>query len=173
MAKKVLIILCAFFLLSEILLCGCEKKEESKELVTDFSASFSAEYRKEEVKGTLSTNRQGITNINITYPESISGLSINYRSSEMQVARESLICSADEAYIPANSFPSLLKSVLNGIGEGRAKLYAQNEAGCTYNLKTESGNCEISVDKDGKITGAKINSADFSIEFSDIKTVQN
>ena len=79
MAVKVLKKLCVFFLLPIMMLCSCEKVSDKSEVATDFSADFTAEYRGSEVRGSLSTNRQGVTNIRIDYPETISGISFNYK----------------------------------------------------------------------------------------------
>ena len=89
------------------------------------------------------------------------------------MSRENLICSADEAYLPQKSFPSLVKSILDGISQGRAKLSTQSDSVCTYNLKTDSGDCVITTDKDGEITGAEIKNAELNIEFSEIKADKN
>ena len=170
MAEKVLKTLCVFFLLPIILICGCESPQEQKSLVTDFTADFTAQYRGVDVKGSVTTNRQGVTSISITYPETINGLNINYRDSQMEISRESLVCSADEAYLPQRSFPSQLKSVLKGVAEGRATLTSQNENGYTYNLRTDLGNCKITADKEGEMLEAEIKDSEFYIKFSEIKT---
>lgn len=169
MTKRIWITLCVFFLMPLIMCSGCGKSEEKKEIVTDFSASFTASYRDMEIKGTVSTNRQGVTDIDITYPETLSGLSVSYRNSEMQISRESLVCSADEAYIPEQSFPSLIKTIFRGIGEGRANYSSSKENLNTYTLETGFGNCTVKTDSDGKIISAEISGAELSVEFSDIK----
>lgn len=171
MAVKVLKKLCVFFLLPIMMLCSCEKVSDKSEVATDFSADFTAEYRGSEVRGSLSTNRQGVTNIRIDYPETISGISFNYKNSEMEMSRESLICSADEAYLPQRSFPSLVRELCKGIGNGRAEFVSQSEGKCTYNLKIDSGNCTINTDTKGKITHAEIKDAELSIEFSDTNVI--
>ena len=171
MAVKVLKKLCVFFLLPVMMLVGCEEVSEKTEIATDFSADFTAEYRGSEVRGSLSTNRQGVTNIRIDYPETVSGINFNYKNSELEMSRESLICSADEAYLPQRSFPSLVRELCKGIGNGRAEFVSQSEDKCTYNLKIYSGNCTISTDADGKITDAEIKDAQFSIKFSDTNII--
>lgn len=173
MAKKVLIALCVFFLLPVILLGGCSEQKESKSLVTSFTADYTAQYKDLTLKGSVTTNRQSVTNISITYPDTVSGLNINYKGSEMEISRDTLICSADEAYLPQRSFPSILKSILNAVGEGRANLVSQDENESTYNLKTELGNCELTADENGFLTQANLNTYEFSIEFSENKSVDN
>ena len=89
------------------------------------------------------------------------------------MSRENLKCSADEAYLSQKSFPSLVKSILDGIFQGRANLSTQSDSVCTYNLKTDSGDCVITTDKDGEITGAEIKNAELNNEFSEIKADKN
>ena len=151
MANKVLKTLCVFFLMPVFIFCGCESGKEEKSLVTDFTADFSSTYRESDVRGSVSTNRQGVISIRITYPETVDGLNISYKDSQMEISRETLICSADEAYLPQRSFPSQLKLILNGMSDGRATLVSQNDDENIYNLQTELGNCKITSDKEGRI----------------------
>ncbi len=173
MAKIVLEKLYVFLLFLCIVLTGCQSTDDTKDIVTDFTSKFVAKYRNMEVKGSLSTNRQGITSIRIDYPETVSGINFNYKSSDMEIARESLICSADEAYIPPKSFPSVLKSICDGIGNNRAELVSNNDDSYTYNLKTETGNCIIKTNTDGIVTSAEIKESEFSIEFNNTETAEN
>lgn len=172
MTKKVLRALYVFFLLSFFLLSGCNSNNAPADIKTDFSADFSASYRNSEYTGKISSNRQGVANISITTPEEISGILFGYKSGELEISRESLICSADEAYLPQNSFPNLVKAILDGISQGRAKLSSQNESFCTYNFRTDCGECTLTADKDGKIKSAEIKSAEVKIDFSEIKIAE-
>ena len=79
-----------------------------------------------KLKGSVVSNRQGVIGINITSPDTIAGISVNYKDGEAELKRDSLICSADEAYLPSSSFPNLLKNILRGVSDGRAELSTQN-----------------------------------------------
>lgn len=173
MAKRVLKTLYVFSFLLILLFSGCQSNNEPADIVTDFSANFKSSYRDAEYSGSISTNRQGVAYISISSPEELDGISFGYKNGELEMSRENLICSADEAYLPQKSFPSLVKSILDGISQGRAKLSTQSDSVCTYNLKTDSGDCVITTDKDGKITGAEIKNAELNIEFSEIKADKN
>lgn len=173
MTKRVLKVLYVFSFLLILLFSGCQVESEPADIVTDFSAKFTSSYRDAEYSGSISTNRQGVAYISISSPEELDGISFGYKNGELEMSRENLICSADEAYLPQKSFPSLVKSVLDGVSQGRAKIYSQSDSLCTYNLKTDSGNCVITTDRDGKITGAEIKNAELKIEFSEIKAAEN
>lgn len=169
MAKRLLRLLYVFFILV-VLQSGCTQQSLSspqKCLVTDFSADFAAQYRSAEYKGYVSTNRQGIVTINITYPETIEGLRFKYYGTDMEISRESLICSADEAYLPDRSFPSVLRSLFSGVGQGRETLVSDSEE-TTYTLSVPMGNAVLTA-SENLLTRAEIKDIGFTIEFSDIK----
>ena len=87
----------------------------------------------------------------------------------MEISQENLICSADEAYIPNNSFPSVVKEILSSVAKGNAKISSKSENSSTYSLKTAYGGCALSVDNKGLMTQIKCSNIDFEITFSDIK----
>jgi hypothetical protein len=157
-----------FLLLPLIIFNGCSKVQETK-LITSFTANYQAEYSGLNVSGSITTNGQSLTNINITNPETVSGLNINYKGNEMHITRESLICSADEAYLPQKSFPSLVKSIIDSLSQGRFEKVSEN----TYSLDTDSGRCELNSDEDGYINQAQIKDCELKITFSEIKTVDS
>lgn len=169
MTKRFFITLYVFYFLLILLFSGCQTESEPADIVTDFSAKFTSSYRDVEYSGSISANRQGVVYISISSPEELDGLFFEYKNGELEMSRENLICSADEAYLPQKSFPSLVKSVLDGISQGRASLSSKSDSICTYNLNTDSGNCVITTDNDEKITGAEIKNAELKIEFSEIK----
>lgn len=169
--QKVLSAIYVFIFLCLSTLCGCQNSvdQEQKSLVIDFSAEFCAEYNDMKLKGSVASNRQGVIGVNITYPDTIAGISVNYKNGETELKRDNLICSADEAYLPDSSFPNLLKDILRGIADGRTELSTQNSEGSCYNLKTDNGTCIITADKLGYIIDAKIENEKFYIQFSEPK----
>ena len=169
MTAKILNRLYVIIFSLSLLFSGCSKDTTEKSIVTDFTASFSSQYRGLELKGKIGTARQGITNITITSPETLKGLSVCYKNSEMEISQENLICSADEAYIPNNSFPSVVKEILSSVAKGNAKISSKSETSSTYSLKTAYGGCALSVDNKGLMTQIKCSNIDFEITFSDIK----
>ncbi len=173
MAKRFLRLLCVSVIFSVFILSGCvssDSQNSVKALITDFTADFTAQYNSSEYRGTVTTNRQGMMTIDITYPETIEGLRVKYTGTELLLSRESLVCSADEAYLPDSSFPSVLKSVFKGVAEGRTTLVSC-EDDYIYNLKVTHGNATITA-AENIITKAEIKDIDFCVEFSNIRTVQ-
>ena len=169
MTAKILNRLYVIIFSLSLLFSGCSQGNTEKSIVTDFTTSFTSQYRGLELKGKIGTARQGITNITITSPETLKGLSVCYKNSEMEISQENLICSADEAYIPKKSFPSIVKEILNSVAKGNAKISSKNDNGSTYSLKTAYGGCALRVDKEGYITQINCIDIDFEIKFSDMK----
>lgn len=177
MGKKFLRILCVFFVLSVFIVSGCgisdskdaEKKDNN--LKTDFSADFDATYRNSEYKGKISTNRQGVLSIDVTYPQTLEGLSIRYYSGEMHISRENLDSSADEAYLPNTSFPSVIKSVFDGINSGKATIVSISEEERECILRVSMGNAVIKC-RENIIEQVRIEAIDFCICFENIKIIE-
>lgn len=168
MRKKFLNVLCVFFVLSLFIISGCDNVEKTdNNLKTDFSADFEATYRESEYKGKLSTNRQGVLSIDVTYPQTLDGLSVRYYSGEMHLARENLDSSADEAYLPDASFPSVLKSVFDGINSGKATIVSISEEECERTLRVSTGNAVIKS-RENIIEQVRIEAIDFCVDFSNI-----
>ncbi len=175
MAKKILKTLCVLFILPIIVLASCENKDDdgSKKIgetgiAADFSADFEANYRSSQFKGCISASSQKLITISLTYPETIAGLQISYRAGEIQIVRDELVCSADEAYIPDRSLPSVIKSILDGMNGGRAEKIKKDDEGQTYNLKTDLGNAV--VNSDGVyLRKAYIKDIDFEVKFENVR----
>ena len=130
MTKSLKALCVLFFAL--LLLGGCAGKKQAK-LITDFKADFQADYRGQELSGSLTYNRQGRMNMRLSSPGGLDGLSVGYSDSELRLGKDGLQCTADEAYLPSSSFPASLKSVLEEIcrdeengrlsfSDGRAKV---------------------------------------------------
>lgn len=171
MAKKLFCILYAFFI-CVFLFSGCSSAQPPNEsIITDFSAKFDSHYQESEYKGTIVTNRQGVTTISITYPQTVEGLVFTYHNSELVFSQVELICSADEAYLPQNSLPSMIKSIFDGIKSGDTTIISCKDNTKELSLNTPSGTALLTV-TDDMLTKAEIKPIDFSIEFSSIKALE-
>lgn len=153
-----------------IILCSCSESSNTNEIESNFFADFTAKYKESEFCGTVASNRQGFVDINITFPNTISGLNISYRESQIEISREELLCTADEAYLPESSFPSIVRDILRGTAEKRVKLVSNDGDEHTYNLNI--GNDNVIIKTNGKmLSKAEIKNLDFVIEFSNFKLI--
>ena len=157
MTKRVLTALYVFFF---IFLCGCGAP--GKSAVTDFTADFPANYRELNLSGKISTDRRGIMNIEITTPDTLSGIKISYKNGETELKRAGLICTAEEAYIPESAFPSQLKSALNTYVNAVINENAKPNGG-SLALEKDGRRFEYIIDENGYIT--KITSDGLSVDF--------
>lgn len=165
--------LCVFNFFLLIFMCGCESPKDDCDIITDFTAEFKAGYRSAEYTGSLSVNRQGLTYISISSPEELEGIGFFYKSGELEISREELVCSADEAYLPQKSFPCLIRSIMNGVSQGREEMLSNDDSCRTYKIKTDSGDCLLNTDFDGNILSAEIKDAELKIEFKNLKAAEN
>ena len=120
MARKILIALCVLFVMPVLVITGCDEVQENLSPKSSFTADFSCEYRKMNITGKLSASGKKLINISLDSPNTVSGLSVTYKGSDLEISRENMICSADEAYLPESSFPNITKEILYGIEHGRA-----------------------------------------------------
>lgn len=172
MAKRFLTALYAVFLCFVILLMSaCTTQEADPAITTKFTADFTADYNDMTVKGSVTSGGFGALSISITYPQTLSGLNINYKNSEVQLSREQIVCTADEAFIPQNGFPSMISAALNEIAYNRMNFVSQNESELTYEFKISIGGCTADFDKDGLIRKISVPSAKLYAEFSNVKAI--
>ena len=163
MVTRVLKLLCVFFLSLTVMLCGCGKNSGAT-LYADFKADFSAQYKGMTLKGEIVNTRQGVESLDISSPETLSGLSLSYRDGEIKLGRGEAAATADEGYLPVQSFPSLLREILSNIASGN---YSEKE-NKTYSQSLSVGECVFTVDENGLPQSIKAGT-DFSVRFSNLK----
>ena len=123
------------FFLMAIIFSACQRNEVKKSIITNFNADFTAS------KGDFSAG------------------------GEISIEIDDLTSTADEAYLPNDNLPQLIHCVATEICDGREILYQKNNEYDTYILETSKGKCTYSVDKNGYILSAQINSKNFRIDF--------
>lgn len=150
---RIVKLLCVFFATLSVLLCGCGRGERNKpELCADFKADFSVDYKGMIVKGSLSTTHQGVCVIDISSPETISGLQVCCKSGEVALSRGVIQATADEGYLPAAGLPSVLYEIFTSVA---AKNYSAAEDN-TYELTLSCGDCKLRADGDYFLKTAEI-----------------
>lgn len=137
---------CVLFL--SLILSGCQQSNRPpKSVVTDFSAAYTAEYCGMTIRGALTYTRQGNLDLSITEPQTLDGLELSYRGNELSMGRDSLRCTADEAYLPDTSFSQMIRGALSEIGA--------EEANGTLKLSdggASVGEWRIQADEEGFLT---------------------
>ena len=163
MVTKVLKLLCVFFLSVTVMLCGCGKNSGAT-LCADFRADFTAHYKGLTLAGQIVNTRQGVESLDIDSPDTLSGLSLSYRSGDIKLNRGDAAATADESYLPGRSFPSLLREILANIAAGNYSIKENN----TYSQSVSCGECVFTVDENGLPQSIEAGK-DFSVKFINLK----
>lgn len=148
-----------------VFVVGCSEEREKKSVINQFTADFEAEYKDMTVRGDILTSVHGYTKINITYPETVEGLNVAYKKGEMEIGMKSLLSTADEAYLPQESFPSVLHSVVISLSEITAESAESEEGFTTYTTQLPQGSCVMKFDEYGFLTLAEIEDQDVVLKF--------
>lgn len=146
------------------LLSACQSGESRKSIITNFSADFTAKKGDFSACGSI-VECDGETELIFTDPQTVSGLKIVNGGGEIAIEIDDLVSTADEAYLPNENMPQLIHCVATEICDGREILFQKNNKSDTYILETSKGKCTYSVDENGYILSAEINSKNFRIDF--------
>lgn len=146
------------------LLSACQSGESRKSIITNFSADFTAKKGDFSAGGSI-VECDGETELFFTDPQTVSGLKIVNGGGEIAIEIDDLVSTADEAYLPNENMPQLIHCVATEICDGREILFQKNNKSDTYILETSKGKCTYSVDENGYILSAEINSKNFRIDF--------
>lgn len=146
------------------LLSACQSGESRKSIITNFSADFTAKKGDFSAGGSI-VECDGETELIFTDPQTVSGLKIVNGGGEIAIEIDDLVSTADEAYLPNENMPQLIHCVATEICGGREILFQKNNKSDTYILETSKGKCTYSVDENGYILSAEINSKNFRIDF--------
>ena len=162
MAAKILNLLCVFFSVLAVLLCGCEHGEEDAAVNADFIADFTAEYNNIKLGGSVINTHQDYFAAEISSPETLAGLSAKYEGGVLSLTRNGVGATADEAFMPSNSFFTIMHEILREAGEGNG--IAESEG--TLKLPTSGDEAIITLDERGFPLSAEIHARGFSVTFS-------
>lgn len=146
------------------LLSACQSGESRKSIITNFSADFTAKKGDFSAGGSI-VECDGETELIFTDPQTVSGLKIVNGGGEIAIEIDDLVSTADEAYLPNENMPQLIHCVATEICDGREILFQKNNKSDTYISETSKGKCTYSVDENGYILSAEINSKNFRIDF--------
>ncbi len=163
--------LCVFFVMYILFASGCSQSSGTNQLCTGFKAAYIARYRGLSIKGRMLYSRQGNFNLSVSQPKTLEGMEADYKNGVLKLSRNSISCTADEAYLPGSSFPSLFRQVLKGIGDGRAVFERENGEEQTYILEHENSRCTITAGTDGMIKSLSLDKPKLNISFSGVSAI--
>ncbi len=146
MVAKVLKLLCVFFSVVTVLCCGCGRHGAKAAPVTDFTASFQGEYRGLELEGELSGSRRGLCSVTFSRPPSLCDARFSYRDSSLTFGCKGFSASADEACLPPDSLPALLRGVFRAVAAGD---YRQGSGKNELLLRVGGIDCVLTCDSAG------------------------
>ena len=161
--KKIMCLILVYVIMISI--AGCNKGEERKSVINQFTADFEADYKGMTVRGEVVAGFSGFTKINISYPETAEGLSVAYKNGEVELGMKSLLSTADEAYLPQESLPEIMYSIVKSLSVVTEDLSYNEENITTYTTSLVQGKCVLKVDEYGFLTQAQIKEEDVVINF--------
>ena len=160
MAKRILNALCVILSVTAVLLCGCDRERTDEAIVTNFKGDFSAVYRGMQLEGSLTHLRQDVFSLSFSKPETLKGLQIHKQNGVLSLARDQARATADEPYLPPESFPLLLAELLHAAG---SKALSAGSNTCTLSLS--AGEATLTVDESRLPQRAVIDDAAFAVSF--------
>ena len=169
MVGRILKLLCVFFSVLAVLLCGCDKHgKPGAEPAADFSADFSAEYQGLELAGRLTNTRQGVCSVSLSAPETLDGVCFRFRENALEICRDGVKAEAGEAYIPAASFPRLLRDAFRQTAEGKTTPAKEADA---LALTLDGCDGTLTLDGDGLPLRLSVPGARCSVEFKNCEKI--
>lgn len=152
-------------LLIPLIFSACKSNESKNNIITNFNADFTASNEKITAEGNITSKSGNETEIIFNTPETINGLKIKKENAEISFEIDNLVSTADEAYLPDDNLPQLIHCVATEICNGRIILNQKGNEADTYIFETSKGKCTYTVDKNGYLLSAEINSKKFRIDF--------
>lgn len=152
-------------LLIPLVFSACKSTESKNNIITNFNADFTASNDKFTAEGNITSKSDNESEMIFNAPKTINGLKIKNGGGEISFEIDNLVSTADEAYFPSDNLPQLIHCVSTEICDGREILYQKNDETDTYILETSKGKCTYTVDKNGYLLSAEINSKNFRIDF--------
>lgn len=137
----------AFFIC--VCLCSCGASPRGIIPVTEFTADFAGSFNGVPVGGTVSSRPPNLLDISFTSPDSMENFSARIKGSTLTLKRGELVCTADEAYLPCGSLPSLLRGCLKEAANAQASpdgVISVSYGGSTYTLTTDPDGRLLTID---------------------------
>ena len=143
MVSKVLKLLYVFFSVLAVLLCGCSKQSTAPSPpVLHFRADFSAGYRGMKLCGSVDRTSSNVCELTFSAPDTLNGLHIRRQNGVVTLQYATAAATADEAYLPGESFPTQLFALLNAAEQSGV----HTTDGINYTVTMPGGEGKLMVD---------------------------
>lgn len=143
MVSKVFKLLSVFFSVLAVLLCGCsEQNAAPSPPVLHFRADFSAGYRGMQLCGSVDRTRRDVCELTFSAPDTLNGLRVRRQHGVVTMQYATAAATADESYLPGESFPSQLFSLLTAAEQGGL----HTTDGTSYTVTLPGGEGKLTVD---------------------------
>ena len=162
MAERILKLVSILLAAVTVMLCGCAKRSAPDAAVTlNFQADFTADYRGMRLGGSVTNTRQGLYTLQFTTPPTLEGLHIRSEDGVISLRRDEALATADEPYLPSDSFPSLLQALLCAAARGETTEENKNELA----VRLPCGEATLTVDDRRLPKSAAVPGSDCVITF--------
>lgn len=108
-----LVCICAVCVTGGIALSGCTGKEPEQPVVTDFSCTMQVQYGDLAVEGRLTRQSAGLLTMELTAPETLEGLTLEWDGQEVSVKMYGLSFGVDPSTFPSTALGSSLLAALD------------------------------------------------------------
>lgn len=165
MIKKMSIVaICALFF--TLAACKIGSSVDQNDIITNFTAKMSVNIDDKQYDCDISRTDGNITKIIITSPDTVSGLTYEYRGEGYTISYNDKVAEGDYPYLPDSSFSEILTDILSSVSSGNSlgKSYSVSGSSC-FDGECESGDFKVTVSND---TGfiQKIEAKDYKIEYT-------
>lgn len=156
-----------------ILLCGCSAEPEvaSPETNRLFSADAVVCTAEAEISATVKRLGNNMWSAEITAPESLAGITLNYSADEITATYHGMSFTLDKENAPQ---ANLLGAIFDAIDDSAllTEMPCDSEDGVmTFGGQNELGAYEIVTDADGNLSAVNLTDEDITVDFSDFVVI--
>lgn len=158
----------AIAMLSVLLLSGCQKQEEVKNLPDDrdFNCNFTAQLKDFNLSGSLSLPTAADPVITITSPSELQGMELTFSDETVTVKHLGILIELPVSQYPQLAVGNVIFSVLKDAASAVDLKVEKTESGYTFSGRTELGRYKLQVDDTLAPIQITIDAAQFTCQFS-------
>lgn len=169
--KRILLI--AFFLVT-IPFTACKNEKPLPEVSKDFCAEATI-HQKNVIsddyilKAEISVEKAAKVEIDVFYPEDLSGLSYVWNEEGFEMVYDDLHCKSESDYLPEFTFSRTIYNVIRSVYSNPQGEYTEN-GDVLFTGNCESGDFELLTDCEGNLKNISVKEINFSADFKQINT---